>query len=414
MIIAIETPIAQAETFPPRETSRGLSWVARQALRIVAENWRQGSLDITLPNGLRFAFHGQEPGPAAAMVVRNLRLFRRVLRGADIGFARSFIEGDWESPDLAAVLIAFSANFDGLQRLVTGNPLVSAFNFLAHRFNRNTRSGARRNILSHYDLGNNFYSAWLDGGMTYSSAMFEGGANTLEAAQNAKYAQLAQKLRLAPGMKLLEIGCGWGGFAEYAAKTHGVTVTGLTISRAQAEYARARLQAEGLSDRVSIALRDYRDQTGRFDRIASIEMFEAVGEEYWTAYFQKARSLLAPDGALGLQTITIRDDLFKDYRARPDFIRRYVFPGGMLPSPSALMSQMRRAGLAVEGVHGFGEHYARTLGLWRERFDEAWRGIAQMGFDERFRRLWRFYLSYCEAGFATGRTDVVQVAARPA
>lgn len=414
MMIALETPVAQGQAFLPRETLRSLSWVSRQALRIVAENWRRGRLEITLPNHLNLTFDGREPGPDAKMSVRNTRLFRRVLRGADIGFARSFIEGDWETPDLAAVLIAFSANFDGLQRLVTGNPLVSALNFLAHRFNRNTRSGARRNILSHYDLGNNFYRAWLDGGMTYSSALFEAGAETLEAAQDVKYAQLAQKLRLAPGMKVLEIGCGWGGFAEYAAKTHGVSVTGLTISKAQAEYARARLQAEGLGERVSIELRDYRDQTGRFDRIASIEMFEAVGEEYWTAYFQKARSLLNADGALGLQTITIRDDLFNDYRSRPDFIRRYVFPGGMLPSPTALSAQMSKAGLKIEAVHGFGEHYARTLGLWRERFDGAWRGIAQMGFDERFRRLWRFYLSYCEAGFATGRTDVVQVAARPA
>jgi cyclopropane-fatty-acyl-phospholipid synthase len=249
--------------------------------------------------------------------------------------------------------------------------------------------------------------------MTYSSALFTSPEQSLEAAQHHKYATLAKDMDLQAGHHALEIGCGWGGFAEFAAKTVGAKVTAITISQAQAEFARKRLFEQGLAERAEIKLIDYRDLEGRFDRIASIEMFEAVGEAYWPAYFDRIRRVLAPGGRAGLQIITIRDDLFDDYRKRSDFIKRYVFPGGMLPSEARLKASTEAAGLSFGAVRRFGAHYADTLLQWANRFEAAWPEIREQGFDERFRRLWRFYLCYCEAGFRTGRTDVIQLQLSP-
>jgi len=310
-------------------------------------------------------------------------------------------------------LEALSSNFDRLARLVDGNPLMRALNALAHALNRNSRKGSRRNIHAHYDLGNDFYSLWLDPSMTYSSALFTSPEQSLEAAQHHKYATLARDMDLQAGHHALEIGCGWGGFAEFAAKTVGAKVTAITISKAQAEFARKRLFEQGLAERAEIKLIDYRDLEGRFDRIASIEMFEAVGEAYWPAYFDRIRRVLAPGGRAGLQIITIRDDLFDEYRKRSDFIKRYVFPGGMLPSETKLRAATQAAGLSYGAVRRFGVDYADTLRQWAERFEAAWPDIKAQGFDEQFRRLWRFYLCYCEAGFRTGRTDVIQLQLSP-
>lgn len=382
--------------------------LVKAALSAVAEDWRGGRLLIHFPDGGTLAVGG-DARPGAEIHVRDLAFMRRVLVSGDIGFAEGYVAGEWSTPDLPALLEVLSDNFDTLQRLARGGPLMRAVNRVWGLFRRNTREGSKRNIEAHYDLGNAFYAAWLDPGMTYSAALYEDAGVALEAAQEAKYRALAQAADLRPGMSVLEIGCGWGGFAEFAAREYGCHVTGLTISPAQHGHARARIQRAGLADRVEIRLADYRDVEGSFDRIVSIEMFEAVGEAWWPAYFETVRARLKPGGRAGLQIITIREDLFERYRTRIDFVQKHVFPGGMLPSEPRLRQEAARAGLSWGGVRRFGRDYARTLGEWGVRFDAAWPGLVRQGFDDRFRRLWQFYLAYCQAGFATGRTDVIQL-----
>jgi cyclopropane-fatty-acyl-phospholipid synthase len=387
----------------------GAPSVFRTALRMLSQNWGEGQLEVVLPGGRLLAITGPQPGPTARLIVNDYGFMRRVMTSGAIGFGEAYMAGQWDTPDLPALLKVFSLNFDRLQRLVSGRPLMRLIHGLMHARRRNTRQGSRHNIHAHYDLGNAFYSAWLDPGMTYSSAVFASPGQALQAAQEAKYAALAKSIGLQSSHSVLEIGCGWGGFAEYAAGHVGARVTGVTISRAQYEFARRRLFEQGLADRADIQLIDYRDVQGRFDRIASIEMFEAVGEAYWPTFFAKVHDLLVPGGRAGLQIITIRDELFEDYRRQADFIQKYIFPGGMLPSEDRLRQEMARAGLAWQAVSRFGGDYARTLAEWTARFQAAWAGIAPQGFDERFRRLWLFYLGYCEAGFRTRRTDVIQV-----
>ena len=380
-------------------------------LRLLAANWTFGRLTVLLPNGETHQLDGPEPGPAAVFDIKDYRFARRVLAAGDIGFAEGYMAGEWESPHLAALLQSFAHNYEHIQRLVDGHPLTRAVNWLSHRMNRNSRSGSKKNIHAHYDLGNAFYAAWLDPTMTYSSARFTRRGQALDAAQREKYASLARLMQLGQGQSVLEIGCGWGGFAEFAAKEVGARVTGITISQEQYDFARRRIFNAGLSDQVDIQLIDYRDVEGRFDRVASIEMFEAVGMEYWPAYFGKIRDVLEPGGVAGLQIITIEDALFGGYNKRTDFIQKYIFPGGMLPSEESLKPVIDRAGLDWRDVERFGQDYAETLKLWDERFQGAWGDIRRMGgFDERFRRLWRFYLAYCEAGFRAARTDVMQLA----
>jgi cyclopropane-fatty-acyl-phospholipid synthase len=292
--------------------------------------------------------------------------------------------------------------------MLIGKPMVRAVQIVRHWLNRNTRRQARHNIHKHYDIGNAFYSSWLDSSMTYSSALFEDHTADLTAAQNNKYRRLAEAIELRPGQKLLEIGCGWGGFAEYAAKV-GAKVVGLTISKEQRDFAQARMQAAGLNERVEIRLQDYRDERDHYDRIASIEMIEAVGEEFWPRYFSQLRDRLLPGGLAGIQAITIQDGLFQDYRRDVDFIQRYVFPGGMLPSPQILKALGERFGVPVIRERIFGQDYAKTLATWRNNFRAAWPNLIPLGFDERFRRLWEYYLAYCEAGFLSGNIDVRQV-----
>ena len=383
--------------------------VFRAGIAIAARNWLWGSITITLPSGREIPIRGSQPGPDARLIIRDFRCMRRVMASGDIGFAEGFMAGEWDTPDLTAVLECAGLNFDRLQGLVTGHRMMQAVNYLAHMLHSNTRKGARRNIHAHYDLGNAFYERWLDGSMTYSSAWFEHQGQPLEQAQRRKYEALAQSMELKPDHHVLEIGCGWGGFAEYAAREIGARVTGVTISREQYEFARKRLFDNGLAEKADIQLIDYRDVEGQFDRVASIEMFEAVGERYWPAYFDKIRSALTPGGRAGLQIITIRDEFFEHYRKRADFIQKYVFPGGMLASETRLRQETDRAGLEWRGIARIGEHYAETLRQWGERFEAAWDEVKPLGFDERFRKLWLFYLSYCEAGFRTGRTNVVQL-----
>lgn len=380
-------------------------------LRLLANNWTFGRLTVLLPNGEIHRLEGSQPGPAAVFDIKDYRFARRVLASGDIGFAEAYMAGEWESPQLASLLESFAHNYEHIRRLVDGHPLMRAVHWLSHRMNRNSRAGSRKNIHAHYDLGNAFYASWLDTTMTYSSARFTRAGLALDAAQREKYASLARLMDLGPGQSVLEIGCGWGGFAEFAAREIGARVTGITISQEQYDFARQRMFNAGLSEQVDIRLIDYRDIEGRFDRVASIEMFEAVGIEYWPAYFGKIREMLKPGGVAGLQIITIDDALFAGYNKRTDFIQKYIFPGGMLPSEESLKPVIDSAGLDWGTIERFGQDYAETLKLWDERFQAAWGDIRRMeGFDERFRRLWRFYLAYCEAGFRSARTDVIQLA----
>lgn len=372
-------------------------------------NTQYGSLIFELPDGRKLKFENAGEGPEAVIVVHDYNFVKRAMAGGDVGFAESYMDGEWSTPDLTAVLRFFSANFESAGRLAVGGAVMRGLNMIRHVFsNRNSREGAKKNIEAHYDLGNDFYSLWLDPSMTYSSAVFDSPNMSLEQAQMMKYRNICDRIDAGPSSELLEIGCGWGGFAEYAAKQRGSKVTCLTISPSQRDYAMARMQREGLNERVEIRLEDYRDHKGTYHGVASIEMFEAVGEAYWPSYFAKIFETLKDGGKAALQIITIDDDLFPKYRKRVDFIQRHIFPGGMLPSEKALKEQLHRAGLRHDGVTYFGQDYARTCRDWSRAFNGAWDEISKLGFDDPFRRMWNFYLSYCEAGFADGRINVGQ------
>ena len=390
----------------PQPTRAGLPASARPLLRLL-ERLDGGSLELSLPDGSCRIFAGAGPRHAA-MDIRDWALFDAVLARGDIGLAEAWLDGQWESPDPAALLTLLAENRDALARALYGSAWSLFGARLRHAFNANTRAGSRRNILAHYDLGNDFYRLWLDPGMSYSSALYEGDPQRpLQEAQEAKNRRILSKLQATPGQRVLEIGCGWGGFAELAARD-GLAVHGITLSPSQLAYAGERMARVGLDDRARFSLTDYRDLAGRYDHIVSVEMFEAVGERWWPAWFAAVARNLAPGGRAVAQSIVIRDDLFARYRKGTDFIQQMVFPGGMLPSISAFREQAGRAGLEVREAFAFGRDYARTLAEWAKNFEAAWPQIARLGFDERFRRLWRFYLATCEAGFAAGSTDVVQ------
>jgi cyclopropane-fatty-acyl-phospholipid synthase len=320
-----------------------------------------------------------------------------------------------DTPDLPLLLEYFNANWENIGPFGLGGAIARFLGNFRHMLRANTKKGSKRNILAHYDLGNDFYASWLDPTMTYSSALFASPEQTLEEGQMAKYRSIARNLQLKPGEHVLEIGSGWGGFAEVAAKEYGARVTSITISNAQHSLATQRIAAAGLTDKVKIVMSDYRDVKGQFDAVASIEMFEAVGEEYWPSYFSKIAEVLKPGRRAALQIITIADEHFEEYRSRADFIQHYVFPGGMLPSPTRLREETERAGLGYSVDRMFGKDYARTVDEWSQRFDLAWDRIKGGKFDEQFRRLWIYYLSYCSAGFRTGTINVGQfVLTKPA
>ncbi len=380
----------------------------------IAGNLRSGRLEIITPDGESRQFEGSENGPCAVLQLNSLRALRRFAVGGSLGFAEAYLDGDWDSPDLPRLLELLVINEDAYAKHFYGRPWFRWLARARHLFRPNSKRGSRQNILAHYDLGNRFYQHWLDPSMTYSSARFEQPDASLETAQKAKYASLIEKLSLKPDHHLLEVGCGWGGFAEFAARDVGAKVTAITISDQQHAFASERIQAAGLNDKVEVRLQDYRDVDGRFDRIASIEMFEAVGEPYWPVYFDKLSSMLQPNGTIGLQIITIADRYYDTYRRSADFIQRHVFPGGMLPSPAVLQEQLQRAGLQKHSETNFGQDYARTLAAWNQRFQAAWPDLLHLGFDQRFKRLWQYYLAYCEVGFKAGWTDVCQLALRRA
>lgn len=374
-----------------------------------AKEMRNGILDFKMPDGRIFRAKAKGAGPVAELHIHNPDVFARLIREGDLGFCDAYLDQWWTTPDLMAFMDLIHADNDELYDGFPGMVFVRAYERMRHWLNSNTKKQAKKNISYHYDLGNEFYSEWLDETMTYSSAKFENGQESLEKAQIAKYASMVDQMGVKPGDHVLEIGCGWGGFAEYAAKERGLRVTGLTISKEQLKYAQDRMKRAGVADMVELKLQDYRDETGHYDGIASIEMFEAVGEKYWPTYFNTVRDRLKPGKQATLQIITIQDKRFEIYRKSVDFIQKYIFPGGMLPSPTALRDEVRKAGMDVVGSIEFGESYSQTLRRWHEVFNDRWDRIIDMGFDDRFRRMWNFYLCSCAATFHSGNCDVTQI-----
>lgn len=364
-----------------------------------------GSLKLTLPNGDVIRRRGEQQGPEAEFSIQSWRELVRMLLDGNHAFADGYLDGQWTTPDLFALLSFFAVNERAFDTRTISSRLTSLRNRLSHQRRANTRRGSRRNIAAHYDLGNAFYRLWLDDAMNYSSALYDAN-ETLEAAQQAKLDRIMTLMDLSGGERVLEIGCGWGALAERLLRKSDCSVVGITLSLEQLAYAKARLAPEAAGGRAEFSLKDYRDLDGTYDRIASIEMVEAVGERYWPLYFDTLRSSLTPGGIAVVQAITIEDWRFKDYRSRPDFIQRYIFPGGMLPTKERLQAQAERSGLVLVDRQDFGASYARTLEEWRRRFLEAWRDIAPLGFDARFRRMWEYYLTYCEVGFRAAMIDV--------
>lgn len=367
-----------------------------------------GRLDVVLPDQRRFRLQGKKSGRVAELHIHDNDFLARLIREGNLGFCDSYLDGGWSTPDLMALMDLLQSG-DEIYDAFPGIALIRAFERFRHWLRGNTRAQAKKNISHHYDLGNEFYELWLDETMTYSSGLFVSGQEPLERAQNQKYASMVDQMGAKPGDHILEIGCGWGGFAEYAAKECGLKVTALTISQAQHDYSVERIARAGLSDRVNIALRDYRDERGLYDGIASIEMFEAVGEKYWPSYFDTVRERLKPGGNATLQIITLQEKRWEIYRKGVDFIQKYIFPGGMLPSVSALRHEIDKAGLMFKGSLEFGPSYSQTLRRWHETFNARWEEALRMGFDERFRRMWNFYLASCAASFEHGNCDVTQV-----
>ena len=367
-----------------------------------------GKLKVQFPSGAEKIFSGSIDGPTALIQIHKLNLVRRLIISGDIGLAESFMAEEWDTPNLTALIRLGELNEKALGNAATPSKLMRLFNRLRHGQRANSRRGSRKNIAAHYDLGNHFYSNWLDKSMSYSSGLFPDLTIDHEVAQRNKYLRLAEQLDLKEGQTILEIGCGWGGFAEIAAAEFKCKVVGLTLSKEQAIFTQDRMEKAQVSDLVDIRIQDYRDVQGDYDKIVSIEMFEAVGKEHWNNYFDVIKSRLKKGGKAAIQSITIADAFFDKYTKEPDFIQKYIFPGGVLPSPTAFNASLNDAELVVSDAYYFGKSYAETLRRWQQSFDSKWHNISSLGFDERFRRMWKYYLSYCEAGFESGHIDVGQ------
>ena len=382
--------------------SRLLEWAGWPLLGHPAH----GAVTVVMPNGRSRTAGNPVNGVHAVLRLKNFKVLGQAMRRGTLGFASAYINGDIEIDDLTAMFRFFLQNRTMFDSANPGLFRRAAQDVAYHMSRRNTKEGSKLNISEHYDLGNDFYGEWLDPSMTYSSAVFASGDQSLEEAQREKYHRVADMAGIKAGEKVLEIGCGWGGFAETVAADYGAEVYGITLSLEQLKFAQERLQRQGLDNLATLHFEDYRDTQGAYDHIGSIEMIEAVGEEHWPDYFQTVHDRLKPGGTASIQAITINENDFDNYKRNPDFIQRYIFPGGMLLTKQAMQEQGRRVGLVLEQVENFRLSYAKTLKLWRERFLERWNVIAPLGYDEAFRRKWIYYLSYCEAGFAEGAIDV--------
>ena len=386
---------------------RGSGYFGRLVLGALSK-LQHGRLSLSLPNGATYVFGSTDQSDLHAVVsIRRWRALRRFATGGSLGLARAYIDGDWSSPNLTALFELAIANEHNPMVWYTGNGVARVLHRLTHLLRGNSKSGSRKNIAYHYDLGNSFYERWLDPTMTYSSAYYADADTgmTLQDAQRAKYDRILELGEIAAGHSVLEIGSGWGGFACHAAE-QGINVHGITVSRAQLDYSRARAAARDGDSTPQFSFTDYRDVDGSYDRIVSIEMLEAVGEDYWPKYFSVLHDRLKAGGNAIVQVITIEDSRFEAYRKSTDFIQRYIFPGGLLPSPGIMKDMTRKAGLALEQTEYFRLSYARTLAEWNRRFQDTWPELAEQGFDKPFKRMWEFYLTYCEAGFKSGNIDV--------
>jgi cyclopropane-fatty-acyl-phospholipid synthase len=363
-----------------------------------------GALKVKLPDGGRIEFKGANQGVQADIHIKDWRVIDMALLGGDIAFGESYMENLWQTSDLPALLTFFASNSQALESFFHANKFNLALFFVKNLFNKNSKSGSKKNIQYHYDLGNDFYSLWLDETMTYSSAIYHGRDCDIKEAQKNKYQRILSKISAG---NILEIGCGWGGFAEEAAGS-GAEISCLTLSPSQAQYAKERLKNKNLQHKAEIKLQDYRDEKNLYQNIVSIEMFEAVGREYWDQYFGKISSCLKKDGKAVIQTITIDDQVYKKYKKRGDFIQKHIFPGGFLPSDRQFEKAAEKSNLKIEERFAFGEDYKKTLAHWLNNFDGKVNQVKSLGFSEEFIRKWRFYLSYCIAGFASARTNVVQ------
>ena len=376
-------------------------WIAR-----VVRSLKIGHLTIETPSGARVEGKGEIEGPRATLILHKWRTMRRLMFGGDVGFAEAYMDGDWSTPDLATLIEWAALNEKALSEVTAGRWFKRFLHRVMHILRANTKSGSRRNIEAHYDLGNDFYKLWLDPSMTYSSALYASPKQSLEDAQDNKLARIMDLLALKGGESVLEIGCGWGRLAERLTTERNAHVTGLTLSPSQLAGARERIAKAGAEDKADLRLQDYRDVTEKFDRVVSIEMIEAVGEKYWPAYFGKIAEVLKPGGRAVLQVITIANERFEFYRKHADFIQRHIFPGGMLPSPAVMLEEISRAGMKFTSLENFGESYARTLNEWNRSFQRAWPEIEAMGYSRKFKRTWEYYLAYCEGGFRSGSIDV--------
>jgi cyclopropane-fatty-acyl-phospholipid synthase len=398
------------------ESGKKFSLYQKICLNLIADQ-KKGTLLLTLPDGETIRIGEKDSPYRATLRIHNYDMFRKSVLYGDIGFGESYVDGDWDTDSITNFISWWIYNIDNSPALSgSKRKRFSPFNFLkmvnrlSHLFRSNTVTGARKNIAEHYDLSNDFYSLWLDPSMTYSSAHFRNGVQSLEEGQRQKYDRLCRKLKINANDHVLEIGSGWGGFAVHAVKTYGCRVTTVTISKEQYDFARARFEREGISGSVDIRMMDYRDLTGQFDKIVSIEMLEAVGHEFLETYFRKCQEVLNPNGLMGFQVITSPDSRYDEFRKGVDWIQTHIFPGTLLPSIAAMNTAVNKTGdMHLLDVKDFGKDYARTLSLWREAFNNKLDRIKELGFDEKFIRKWNYYLSYCEAGFAMRNISVIQM-----
>ncbi|MBI04658.1 MAG: SAM-dependent methyltransferase [Pelagibacteraceae bacterium] len=382
----------------------------QQSFEVVAQRFlsklQYGELTVIFPSGTVNLFKGIKNGPKADLLINNYKFISKIFKRKSIGFAESYMDGDFSSNNLTNLLLLAFRNENYFLKNLKTNIFYNIYSKFKHFLNENTKSQSKKNIEYHYDLGNNFYNKWLDTSMTYSAAYFEKDNQNLLEAQLNKYNKIAEALKLNENSEVLEIGCGWGGFSAYAAKNFKSKIDAITISQAQFEYASNKIQTEGLGEKVSIKLKDYREINKQYSNIASIEMFEAVGQKYWENYFDILKRSLAHSGRAALQIITIDEKRSFNYQNQPDFIQQYIFPGGMLPTKRDLNEINQKVGLDFVEIKSFGLSYAKTLQLWNDRFQSSWYDLVQLGFNERFKRMWEYYLSYCETGFLCKSTDV--------